>query len=225
VPQAAGAASPGIDSSTVKTPRPDITIGIDTDALISKFPSEILDPDQAEEMLQHLQQTTLNRDGRNEPILCSEPTSQATQIRFPFLIVEGKSYSTGKSIFEAQNQAAVSGACALKILHDLAELEVAKNADGGGDYAKPANPLVFSVCTQGPIHELWAHYTTVENSIRKFNMVPVKTCHVTFRSSILEFLTAVDNVMSWGSGDFLDDIAKRLGKVAKHAGQAAGGDR
>jgi hypothetical protein len=34
------------------------------------------------------------------------PAPRALDLLFPFAIVEGKSYSTGKQIFEAENQAA-----------------------------------------------------------------------------------------------------------------------
>lgn len=42
------------------------------------------------------------------------------RIRFLFLVVEGKSYATDETVFGAQNQAAVSGTYALKILLDRA---------------------------------------------------------------------------------------------------------
>lgn len=139
-------------------------------------------------------------------------------INFPFLIVEGKSYATGKTIFEAQNQAAVSGACALKILHDLADLadRADRAEDSSESHTRKAHPLVFSICTEGPSHELWAHYTVMEDGVRKFNMSILKTWHASIRNEVLRFLTAVDNVISWGSGDYLDDVAERLRKVAKH---------
>ena len=47
-------------------------------------------------------------DGVNEPAVYGH-----WRIRFPFLVVEGKSYATGETVFEAENQAAVSGACPL----------------------------------------------------------------------------------------------------------------
>lgn len=136
--------------------------------------------------------------------------------------MEGKAYATGGTLFEAQNQAAVSGACALKILHDLADL--ADRADLAdvtpGPHTTTHHPLVFSICTQGPYHELWAHYTMMENDVRMFKMDMLETCHTSKRNDALRFLTAVDNVLGWGSGQFLDDIVMRLAKVAKRAGPA-----
>lgn len=36
-------------------------------------------------------------------------------------------------------------------------------------------------------------------------------------AELLGFLAAMYNVMSWGAGEFLDHIAKHMGKVAKAA--------
>lgn len=116
------------------------------------------------------------------PLLCSEPTQ--LQIRFPFFLVEGKSYATCRTIYEAQNQAAVSGACSLKILHDLDDL--VRKFDPRS-YSK-RKPIVFSVCTEGPIHQLWIHYTMVEDGHgdgdgdRIYYMAQIKTCDVGIRS-------------------------------------------
>jgi hypothetical protein len=74
-------------------------------------------------------------------------------------------YSTGKQIFEAENQAAVSGAYALKIQLDLDSLVKSSTT------TSPSNthpPLFFTVTTQGPIHELWYHWTVVKDGVRKF---------------------------------------------------------
>ena len=123
-----------------------------------------LDPAEARDRLGYLQQMLMRREpgGQQEPLLCSEPTRSSTGVRFPFLVVEGKSYTT--TVFEAENQAAVAGVCALKILRDLDGLakkaSAFKDVRTPGFQAKP--PLVFSISTQGPLHELWAHYTVVK---------------------------------------------------------------
>lgn len=161
----------------------------------------------------------MDRDLRKqpEPVLCSQPSQRALGLRFPFLIVEGKSFATGGHIFEAENQAAVSGACALKIQHDLDELvDLASQGSGYGSHAG-VNPLVFSICTQGPFHELWAHYDVLEDDVRMFYMVMVASCRAPVRRDVLQWLMAVDNVMTWGSGKFLDGVVERLGKVGRRA--------
>ena len=221
-PQAGLQEEPEKDRSLVKTPRPDVTVGIRNAVLVQQLQGHNLTSAAAGRVLLNLQQQMTYRNGHHEPFLCSEPTSRSLRIRFPFLIVEGKSYAIGKTIFDAQNQAAVSGACALKILYDLADLtHHADRADSSsGSLTEEAHPLVFSICTEGPSHELWAHYSTLEDGVRMFNMSLMKIWHASLESEVLNFLTAVDNVISWGSGDFLDDIVERLRKVAKHAGGA-----
>lgn len=160
------------DGSVIRTPRPDISIGIQLTALISALSSQNLNKIDAMEFLTWLQNemTQHKPDGPLEPMLLPLPAPRALDLAFPFAVVEGKSYSTGKQIFEAENQAAVSGACALKIQLDLDNLI---DAGGTSSDAPPASsniepPLFFSICTQGPIHELWVHWTVVEEGVRMF---------------------------------------------------------
>ncbi|MCJ1359526.1 MAG: hypothetical protein MMC33_009528, partial [Icmadophila ericetorum] len=141
----------------------------------------------------------------------SIPQSEAAlQIRFPFLLVEGKSYATGRAIYEAQNQATISGACSLKILHDLDDLVRKSNP---GSYSK-GQPVVFSVCTEGPIHQLWVHYTAAGDgdgdSNRMYYMAQIKTCDVAICNDVPGFLEAVDNVMRWGSGKYKETTVEQL---------------
>ena len=85
------------------------------------------------------------------------------------LVVEGKSYATGRTIYEAQNQAAVSGSCMLNLQHQLADLTKGVAPRSGSI----KDPLAFSICTQGPIMELWVHYTTSVKDGRYYNMALV----------------------------------------------------
>jgi hypothetical protein len=211
-----------VDGSRIKTPRPDVTIGISHDAVVQNLHhTQGLDCTRGRDFLNDLQQKTIYRENRRqrEPVLCSEPTQRALQIRFPFLVIEGKSYATGKYIFDAENQAAVSGACALKIQYDLDDL--AQRASHSS-HCQETTPLSFSICTQGPFHELWAHYAIVEDNVREFHMVPVKTCRVPILDEVLQWLICVDNVIKWGAGEFLEGVVERLGKVAKRAGGGGG---
>lgn len=121
------------------------------------------------------------------------------------LVVEGKSYSTSKSIFEAQKQAAVSGSCMMKMQHQLADLF---DLIAGSHDKK--EPLVFSICTQGPYMELWGHYTTSVSGIRKYNMNFIQTCNALILAGVVEFLVIVDRVLSWACSEFVDDVAKQL---------------
>lgn len=206
------------DRSLIKTPRPDISLGTEHATLISALSSHNLNDIRAPLFLAELQEAMVRREpgGFEEPMLISVPAPRASDLVFPFAVVEGKAYSTGKQVFEAENQAAVSGACALKIQLCLDEL--AKNALASSDAppmpTKDEPPLFFSICTQGPIHELWVHYTNVEHGIRHFNMTLLEICHGTLLKGVLDFIIAVDNVCRWGTGKFVESVVERLGKVA-----------
>ena len=188
----------------VKTPRPDISIGLSNDAVVDALQS----PDLTRKVAKNLLTALAAPDARNggKPLLCLGSTKQEVQIRFPFMQVEGKSYATGRTIYEAQNQAAVSGACALEILHRLDDL---------AQKAKPSSQfkgqhIVFSVCTQGPIHELWVHYTTEEDGDRIYNNKIWKSCNMAVECEVPGFLEAVDNAMGWGPGEHLQKIVNQL---------------
>ena len=152
-------------------------------------------------------------------VLCSDPTQHALSIRFPHLIVEGKAYSTGGTIFEAQNQAAVSGSCMTNLQHQLAEL----TASAAPRSSQSTTPLAFSVCTEGPHMELWVHYTVSEEGVRTYHMNILKTCHAALPEGVTEFLAVLDSVMAWASVEFVKDIVEQLALVAKAAGIHVGG--
>lgn len=185
-----------------KTPRPDITAGLRhttvVDALVARGLGEI----QTSEILEILQE---------QQLLCSDPVQQALAIRFPHMVVEGKSYSTGKSIFEAQNQAAVSGSCMTNLQHVL--IGLTERASFGSYQSKA--PIAFSICTEGPHMELWVHYTILVEGVRIYNMNILKTCHASLEEGVVEFLMMVDLVMNWASTDFLNEIADQLLLVAR----------
>lgn len=54
-----------------------------------------------------------------------------------------------------------------------------------------------------------------KSDVRMSNMVILKTCNAVLHDELLRFLLAVDNVMSWAIGGFLDNITKQLGEFAK----------
>jgi len=56
-------------------------------------------------------------------------------------VVEGKSYATCRALYEAQNQAAVAGACSLDILHDLGDLVRKSNLGSYSHLEKKKNLL------------------------------------------------------------------------------------
>ena len=188
----------------IKTPCPDISVGISNDAVVDALQSQGLTRKEAKSLLEALAKP----DGRNggKPLLCLGGTKRELQIRFPFMLVEGKSYASGRSIYEAQNEPAVSGACALEIFHRLDDL-VQK--------AKSRSPCkvrhkVFSVCTQGPIYELWVHYTTEQDGDRIYYNKVWESCNMAVQCEVLGFLEAIDSVMDWGTRVRLEKIARQL---------------
>ena len=219
------------ETSPIKTPRPDITTGVKESALISALVSYLSSQNfnytkaKAKQFLEKLQDTTMpsERDGPQEPALIIVPTQRQSTLTFPTLVFEGKGYSTGKQVFEAQNQAAVSGACGVKIQMMLDEL--VKRATRSSDVlltpSKDQPPLVFSICTEGPYHELWAHYTVIEDGERQFNMVLLETCNGVVLKQVERFFVQVYNVMIWAIGPFLNIVAEGLGKVVMKAGTGA----
>ena len=72
---------------------------------------------------------------------------------------------------------------------------------------------MFSACTQGSIHELWAHCTTDEDDDRMYYMKMVKSCNMAVDCEVPGFLEAVDNVMKWGLGGHVDKVANQLKSV------------
>jgi len=199
---------PKQDGYSVKTPRPDITIGFLHSVVTSKLRSLGLGELDAEELLEDLQY---------DQELYSSPTEPALLIPFPSIVVEGKSYGTGKSIYEAENQAAVSGSCMLVVQHQLDDL-AARRSLGSHESREP---LAFSICSEGPIMLLWVHYTTSVEGTRFYNMHLLETCHATCRKTVETFFIAVAGIMRWASSELLDDIAEQLFLVWKSAQQQA----
>jgi hypothetical protein len=203
------------DRYPVKTPRPDLSIGIDLTALISALSSQNLKKAKATEFIEWLQNTLIQRKvgGPYEPALILVPATRALDLTFPYVVVEGKAYSTGKHIFEAENQAAVSGACALKIQLDLDSLA----NSGTVTFSTTQPPLFFAITTEGPIHELWYHWTVDEDEVRKFESKLLDSYNVLVPERGEEFLVRLRNIGRWGHGPFMKSVVERLGKAAAKA--------
>ena len=137
----------------VKTPRPDFTIGLRHSKISNALMKRGLSKFKADDFLKVLQR---------ERKLCSDPTQNFLNVRFPILVIEGKAYATGKTVFETQNQAAVFGGCMVNLRQQLNDLfeGVFSNLRGGKTY------LAFSICTEGPQIEFWVHYTLSEDNVR-----------------------------------------------------------
>ncbi|KAL9039410.1 MAG: hypothetical protein Q9180_002545 [Flavoplaca navasiana] len=207
-------APPRQEISMLKTPRPDITIGLRDTTVIEKLKEKGLRALEASDFLKALQ---------NQQILYSNPLQPAYPLRFPPLVVEGKSYSTGRPVFEAQNQAAVSGSCMTNLQHKLTELTERTSPKSH----QSKDPLAFSICTEGPMMQLWVHYTTLVDGERMYNMNILRICHAStqpfLQEGVKEFFKAVFGVMQWSTLDFLDGLVEQLDLVWK-AGQRQQGN-
>ncbi|KAI9856814.1 MAG: hypothetical protein M1813_008751 [Trichoglossum hirsutum] len=205
------------DRSPVKTPHPDLLIGIDLEALISALSSQGLEKDDAAEFIDWLQDEMVQHepDRPLEPMLLLVPAPRALDLAFPFAVVEGKAYSTGKQIFEAENQAAVSMACAHNLLHCLDRM-----ADRGTT-TETQPRVLFSITTQGPIHELWAHWTVVKGGVRVFESKLWDSWNGLVLERAEDFIVKLNSVCLWGTGPFLKTVVEPLGKVARKAREAA----
>ncbi|KAL9622615.1 MAG: hypothetical protein Q9160_003112 [Pyrenula sp. 1 TL-2023] len=198
--------------SPVKTPRPDLSIGIELDTLISAlYPT--LDSNDARSFIDWLQEEMVQHEsgGPSEPMLIPIPALRAGDLAFPFAVIEGKAYSTGKQIFEAENQAAVSMACAHNILHRLDRMA------NDGTTASTQTRVLFSITTEGPIHELWAHWTVVKSGVRMFESVLWDSWNGLVQSRALDFIVKLHNVCVWGTGPFMESAVEGLKKVATQA--------
>ncbi|KAF1997753.1 hypothetical protein P154DRAFT_524611 [Amniculicola lignicola CBS 123094] len=220
-PESSTMPAPTPPGSLIKTPRPDISMGIQLTALTSALSLRGLNKVKARTFLTWLQHEMVQRelDGPLEPMLLPVPAPRALDLAFPFAVVEGKAYSTGKQIFEAENQASVSGACGLKIQLDLDNLvnRSAKGSDASPTTSNTEPPLFFTTCTQGPIHELWAHWTVVEDGVRIFGSKLLDSCNALLLRQGEGFIVELNNIVVWGLGSFMKSVVERLGMVAEKA--------
>ena len=156
--------------------------------------------------------------GLLEPTLILVPARRALNLAFPFAVIEGKAYSTSKQIFEAENQAAVSGACGIKIQLDLNNLvdHGATDSDALPTTSNTEPPLFFTICTQAPIHEIWTHWTVVEDGVRMFGSKLLDSCNALLLEQGEDFIVGLNNTGLWGLELFMKSVVKRLEMVARN---------
>ncbi|KAH0552998.1 hypothetical protein GP486_006806 [Trichoglossum hirsutum] len=95
---------------TLKTPFPDVSIGIHIYSLTEAFSSRFGSNDKAERFIDFLENRVAS-EGQAELVFVP---GKSSGVAFPFAVIESKSYSSGH-LYDAENQTAVAGACALKI--------------------------------------------------------------------------------------------------------------
>lgn len=228
------------DHSPLKTPVPDMSLGIHLQALISALSLQSqVNKHRARDFLAWIQKELVQHEpgGPFEPMLTMVPAVRAMDLTFPFAVIEGKAYSTGKQIYEAENQAAVSIACAHNILRQLdylvasdpseplAEEEEAEQ-QGEGEIQEPQRPrrqppsparVLFSITTQGPLHELWVHWTTVEDGVRVFASKLCDSWNGLVPAQASDFIVKLYNVCAWGTGPFMKSLVENLGTIMTQA--------
>jgi hypothetical protein len=131
-------------------------------------------------------QSTLNT-------LKTDPHMSPMGLHFPFLIFEAKGNA---DLFGAQNQAAVGAACMLRILDRIR----------CGD-----DMIVWSVTTEGPIHELWAHYRDEKEN---YQSVHINLWRMTNLEHSKAFVEVMAKIMIWGNAVFARRIIHALDTLA-----------
>lgn len=122
-------------------------------------------------------------------------------LHFPFLIVEAKGLATSGNMMGAENQAAVGGACATRILKALQE------RDPSFTHAR----IVFSVTIEGPLHQLFIYYP--------FGGGCYMTVHRAWRATLqrdcAEFVLALARIIQWGESEYRSAVAASLARAVE----------
>lgn len=144
------------------------------------------------------------------------PSKSALNYRFPNIVIEGKAYTTGRTPFEAENQAAVSGSYMINALQRFADSydQFVPN----GSLRRKGTPLVFSITSCGPLIQLWVHYALVTDDTTSYHMNILKSCHACVISEMEAFLSMVDQIMSWNKDEVLPEMTSQLVELAKAQG-------
>ncbi|OJD29374.1 copper transport accessory protein [Diplodia corticola] len=187
-----------------KTPRPDLSIGLsDSDAAWKEDEQAWTRPGlrgrDVREILADLQHGAAHQDSVT---LITDPcTASPSGLRFPFLTVEAKAASSA-SITDAENLAAVSAACALRILAELSK----PPSEPAPSAAHSALQLrTFSLTCEGPAHVLWAHVPAAKGS----HMIWLGAYRITHRASALDLVRNLALILHWGAGDFADWVKRQ----------------
>ncbi|KAF2816717.1 uncharacterized protein BDZ99DRAFT_373539 [Mytilinidion resinicola] len=188
--------------NSLSTPKPDITLGL------------------AHTSFTPMQKTVLMLLQDDCRVL-SEPHQAQIGLRFPFLVIESKGGAAGGNLIGAQNQAAVDGACALSILEDLRC--VVARIMSQSDFVqynqeniamKQAEEdkvpvFLFSVTTEGPLHEIWVHYRVGE----AYHITCCRAWRTTRWEDAREFVQTLARIVEWGKRGFREGILNILGQI------------
>ena len=192
-----GSARSESQTSPVQTPQPAVTVGFSHRSLVEEI-SEI-GPSQAK-IDQFLRKYQTNAE------LYTSPARSGAGCRFPFLTVESKSYSSGDGMFEAQNQAAVSGACITNLLKGIPDFDHRDSQH----YSLLSETPVWSICTDGSVLQLWVHYTTMQDGHRFYCSKLYDACQIPIVEQVTRFLINVDKIFVWATSELLSYIALKV---------------
>ncbi|KAF2790119.1 hypothetical protein K505DRAFT_420052 [Melanomma pulvis-pyrius CBS 109.77] len=160
--------------------------------------------------------------------ITSDPHQLPMSLRLPFLVMEAKGITSG--LFGAQNQAAGAGASALTLLDRFhtsvsayfAPRESATSPGSGihvqdaeADTDNPLSTLVFSLTTEGPVHELWVHYRRGD----EFHMACVDIWRPALSSHASSMLGVLARVVAWGATTFQKRVEVLLGQMVEQMGK------
>ncbi|OAP55701.1 hypothetical protein AYL99_09853 [Fonsecaea erecta] len=190
---------PGQDSG-VKTPRPDCIVGfrkVAIDDILSKGKGKLAPM----------------RELEAQNILCADPTSNGAGVLFPALVIEGQAYSTGASMFKAENEAAVAASCIINLLRLFTDVHDRYAPDS--PRAKMA-PFVFSITTEGPQLQLSVHYPRVNDGCTLYQSTVVGYWHAGVSGHVEQFLSKLAQLMDWMKNEFLTGIVDQLVVVAEN---------
>ena len=194
------------DNDAVKTPRPDVTFGHYHSTIVDAMVERGLMINKADRFLEFLQE---------QQKVFSDPTMDYLKVRFPIQTLEGKAYATGRPMFECENQAVVSGACMVNLQQQLIDIHETVLPP-----TKNSTPFAFSLCTEGPLIQLWVHYASEEEGIRTHHMNLLYGCNGALYDTLEGLLLKWEQLMGWYSDDFLKEIAGRLYDLAIHAARS-----
>lgn len=110
----------------------------------------------------------------------------------------------------------MGGSTALQIfknLSDLCDTEGVHEESEGNTRSRQAVSnnvlnLVFSVTTEGPVHELWLHFQMSEE--KDFYMVCLGAWRTTLKENSLNFVRHLLAVLRWGDGRLKNNIVRTL---------------
>jgi len=65
------------------------------------------------------------------------------------------------------------------------------------------SPLVFSITSEGPVHELWVHFLDLGSG--EYHMAFLDCHRTTTQHGALALTTCLANILKWGGGLFKED--------------------